>query len=310
VATVLVIDDSPVHRAQIVRAVEPAGVFDRVIEADDGLQGLKILLNDPVDVVLCDLEMPGLDGEKLLHVKEATPRSNNVPFVFLTASGNLDRRVRLLETGAADLIVKPFHLGELIARLRLHLRVKRLQDELRVKNETLARLSTTDVLTGLRTRRYSHEVLSIEFLRARRYHSALTVMMADLDHFKKVNDTYGHPTGDAVLRGVADLLLSMLRSSDVAGRYGGEEIIVVLAQSEIDGGRQLAERWRQAVESATFQSPDGHSVSVEISIGLAGYDPSMESAEDLVGRSDAALYRAKDAGRNCVAVWEPPSSGD
>jgi len=298
--TLLIIDDSEVHRAQILRAVEPSRVFDQVIEAADGVKGLKHLLNRPVDVVLCDLEMPGIDGEKLLRVKDATPMCRNVPFVFLTASQDLGRRIRLLEDGAADLVMKPFHPGELAARLRLHLKVKRLQDELRVKNETLERLSSTDALTGLRTRRYVKEVLSIEFLRARRYESPLAVMMADLDRFKQVNDTYGHPAGDAVLRGVSALLLSQLRATDVAGRYGGEELLVVLAQSELEGAALLAERWREAVESTPFDCGEGQRVATKISIGLAAYDPEMKSPDDLVAAADAALYRAKQNGRNRV----------
>ena len=298
--TLLIIDASAVHRAQITRAIEPSQVFDQVVEAEDGLKGLKFLLNHPIDVVLCDLEMPGIDGEKLLRVKDATPASRNVSFVFLTASQDLDRRIRLLEGGAADLIMKPFHPGELAARLRLHLKVKRLQDELRVKNESLARLSTTCPLTGLRTRRYAQEVLSIEFLRAHRYDSPLTVMMADLDHFKQVNDTYGHPAGDAVLRGVSSLLLSQLRATDIAGRYGGEEILVILTQTELEGAHLLAERWREAVESTGFESPAGETIQARISIGLAPYDASMKSPDDLVAAADAALYRAKDGGRNRV----------
>ncbi len=304
-ATLLVIDDSEVHRSQIREAVEPAAIFDRIVEAEDGLRGLKCLLSDQVDVVLCDLEMPGLDGEKLLRVKEAAPGSKNVPFIFLTGSQDMDRRVRLLEGGAADLVVKPFHPGELIARLRLHLKVARLQDELRLKNETLARLSTTDALTGLRTRRYSDDLLAIEFLRARRYHSPLSVMMADIDHFKKVNDKYGHPTGDAVLRGVGALLLAQLRATDNAGRYGGDEIVVLLAQNELEGGQRLAERWRREVEEATFETPDGGPVKVKISIGVACFHPDMKTPEDLIARADAALYRAKAAGRNRVIVDSP-----
>ncbi len=302
--TLLIIDDSAVHRAQIVRAIEPAQIFDQVVEAEDGLKGLKFLLNHPVDVVLCDLEMPGIDGEKLLRVKDSTPASRNVPFVFVTACQDLDRRIRLLEGGAADLVMKPFHPGELAARLRLHLKVKKLQDELRVKNESLARLSTTDALTGLRTRRYTQEVLSIEFLRARRYGSPLSVIMADLDHFKQVNDTYGHPAGDAVLRGVASLLLSQLRATDVAGRYGGEELIVIMAQSELEGAGLFAERWRKSVESASFDTPDAEALEAKISVGVAGYNPSMKSPDDVVAAADAALYRAKEKGRNRTEVAE------
>jgi diguanylate cyclase (GGDEF)-like protein len=306
--TLLIIDDSATHRAQIRRAVEPARIFDQVLEAEDGVKGLKVLLNHPVDVVLCDLEMPGIDGEKLLRVKDATPISVNVPFVFLTASQDLERRIRLLEDGAADLVMKPFHPGELAARLRLHLKVKRLQDELRVKNETLERLSSTDALTGLRTRRYVKEVLSIEFLRARRYDTPLTLMMADLDHFKKVNDSFGHPAGDAVLRGVAAVLLSQMRATDIAGRYGGDELIVILAQSEIQGAALLAQRWREAVESAPLDGGDGQSIEATISIGLASFDPKMKSPEELIAAADAALYRAKERGRNRVEWGASPDS--
>ena len=304
-ATLLIIDDSAVHRAQIARALEQSRVFDEVVVAEDGVRGLKHLFGRNVDVVLCDLEMPGIDGEKLLHFKEAAPGSRNVPFVFLTGSQDLERRVRLLDNGAADLILKPFHPGELIARLRLHLKVKKLQDELRVKNESLARLSTTDGLTALRTRRYANEVLAIEFLRARRYNVPLSVMLADLDHFKAVNDTFGHQAGDVVLRGVSKVLLDQLRATDVAGRWGGEEILVVLSQSPHDGALKLAEKWRRQVEEATFDVGLDDPISARISIGVSTYEPQMKTPEELVAEADAALYRAKGGGRNRIEGREP-----
>jgi len=300
VATILIIDDSDAHRAEIRHALEGVADFDKVLEASDGLQGLRLLLNENIDVVLCDLEMPGLDGDKLLRVKDASPGGSNVPFLFLTASQSLDRRARLLEAGASDAVTKPFHPPDLVARLRLHLKIKKLQDELRIKNETLARMSTTDAVTGLRTRRYVSEVLSIEFLRARRYKSPLSLLMADLDLFKQVNDRYGHPAGDSVLRGVSSILLGQLRATDVAGRYGGEEYIVILAGNECEGARIVAERWRQAVEEASFDAPDGRSMSVTLSIGVASFGQQMNAPDELVSAADIALYQAKDAGRNCV----------
>jgi two-component system cell cycle response regulator len=303
-ATILIIDDSAASRKAIIGAVEPAGIFDRIIEASDGYEGLKLLLNESVDVVLCDLEMPGFDGEKLLRVKESSNSGGNIPFLLITASSNADRKAQLLNDGACDAISKPFHPADLLARLRLHLKIKRLQDELRVKNETLARLSTTDGLTGLRTRRYVSEVLSIEFLRARRYLSPLSVIMADLDNFKRINDEYGHPTGDAVLRGVSSRLLAEVRVTDVAGRYGGEEIVVIVAQNEAAGVLTLAERWRADVEAARFEATDGRKVNVTISIGIANYCGNFESPEELVEAADAALYRAKTNGRNRVCTAE------
>jgi len=298
-ATVLLIDDSEAHRADIRRALEPSGLCERILEAADGIQGLRLLLEEAVDVVLCDLEMPGLDGEKLLRVRESR---GDVPFLFLTANDDAARRARLLEDGACDSLTKPFHAAELVARLRLHLKIKRLQDELREKNQALARESMTDAVTGLRSRRYVSEVLAIEVLRARRYHAPLTVLMADLDHFKRVNDRYGHPTGDAVLRFVCELLRSRLRATDVAGRFGGEEFLVILPQTDREGGAALAECWRQTLDEGALHLPGGKRVRATVSIGVARFAPPMERAEDLVRAADEALYAAKAAGRNRVEV--------
>jgi diguanylate cyclase (GGDEF)-like protein len=302
-ATILIIDDSDAARAEIRAAVDASDLFDRVLEATDGLRGLKLLLAESVDVVLCDLEMPGLDGEKLLRVKGSRPDGANVPFVFLTASTNVKRKARLLEGGACDAIAKPFHPADLVARLRLHLKVKRLQDELMVKNATLARLSTIDALTGLRTRRYVAEVLSIEFLRTRRYGTPLALFMADLDNFKAVNDEYGHPGGDAVLRGISEQLLSTLRATDVAGRFGGEELLAVLPQNTAEGASVVAERWRADIENTAFVAPDGRLISTTISIGIADYRDSFESPDDLIAAADKVLYVAKQKGRNRIEVY-------
>lgn len=303
-STLLIIEDSPTQRAAVRKALDAVRLFDRIIEAADGLEGLKLLLAESVDVVLCDIEMPGLDGEKLLRIKESRPDRTDVPLLFLTANANAERRVRLLEDGACDTITKPFLPAELIARLRLHLKLKRLQDELRDKNEMLSKLSTTDALTSLRNRRYVDEILSIEYLRAQRYQSPLAVLMADVDHFKQVNDHYGHPAGDAVLRGIAETLVANLRATDVAGRYGGEEFLVILPQNTMEGAAHLAERWRVTVENTLFSAPDGRVIEVSISLGLAGYRPAHQSASDIVAAADVALYRAKQAGRNRVVISE------
>ena len=302
-ATILLIDDSETHRAEIRATIEASGLFDRVLEAGDGLRGLKLLLGEAVDVVLCDLEMPGLDGDKLLLARGSQPGAANVPFVFLTASQDMGRRARLLEDGACDAIAKPFHPVDLIARLRLHLKVKRLQVELLVKNATLARLSTVDQLTGLRSRRYVSEVLSIEFQRSRRYGTPLSILMADLDRFKEVNDRFGHPGGDAVLQGVAELLLSSLRATDVAGRFGGEELLVVMPQIPASGATVMAERWRASVERTAFRAPDGRAIRAALSIGVAEYSKRLSHPDELVAAADKALYTAKQNGRNRVEIF-------
>ncbi|HVN39353.1 MAG TPA: diguanylate cyclase [Myxococcota bacterium] len=300
-ATLLLIDDSDSQRESILAALEGVTAFTRVLEARDGLEGLSLLVREPVDVVLCDLAMPKLDGDKLLRMKDANPGGSNIPFVFLTGSADPERRARLISSGAADAIAKPFHPGELLARLQLHLKVKRLQDELMLKNAALAQLSSVDALTGLRARRFLDEILNVEFLRARRYRTPLAVVMADLDHFKRINDGSGHPTGDRVLRELGALFLSMVRRTDVAGRYGGEEFLVIHPQSTATGAATLAERLRHAVETARFDA-EGAPLRVTLSLGVAEYDRQMSSPRDLIASADRALYAAKRGGRNRVMV--------
>jgi diguanylate cyclase (GGDEF)-like protein len=299
-ATLLLIEDSAGQRAEIRAALESSAAFDRILEAQDGIHGLRLLLSEPVDVVLCDLELPGLDGEKLLRMRTAARGECEVPFLFLSAVTDYERRARLLRGGASDSISKPFHAADLVARLELHLKLVRLQRELIQKNRLLEQLSTTDPLTGLRNRRYLTEMLAVEFLRAQRHRTPLAVVMADIDHFKRVNDRHGHAAGDAVLEGVADVLRRRMRGSDHGGRYGGEEFLLVLANAEIEGARTFAERLRQEVEETEFRS-DAGPIRVTLSLGVAALRACHETPGDLVGEADEALYRAKQAGRNRVA---------
>jgi len=299
-ATLLLIEDSAGQRAEIRAALESSAAFDRILEAVDGLHGLRLLLSEAVDVVLCDLELPGLDGEKLLRMRTAARGECEVPFIFLSSVTDHERRARLLRGGASDSITKPFHAADLVARVELHLKLVRLQRELIQKNRLLEQLSTTDPLTGLRNRRYLTEMLAMEFLRAQRHRTPLSVVMADIDHFKAVNDRHGHAAGDAVLEGVAGVLKRSMRGSDHGGRYGGEEFLLVLANAEVDGARIFAERLRQEVEETAFAN-DAGAIHVTLSLGIASLRAAHETPGDLVAEADEALYRAKQAGRNRVA---------
>ena len=304
----LIIDDSDSARREIRAALESSRHFARILEASDGLAGLRMLLAESVDAVICDLEMPGLDGEKLLRAQRSRPDGRDVPFLFLTAQRDPDRMARLLRAGASDTILKPFHPAELLARLETHLRLRRLQAELRDKNAMLERVSTTDAVTGMRTRRYVGEVLSIEVLRATRYRTQLSVAMCDLDHFKRVNDAFGHPAGDAVLAGAGDLIRRTLRATDVAGRYGGEEFLLVLPGTDLEGASLLGERVRAAIEAAEFDVGAAAPHSVTVSIGVATL-ASGQSPDALLAAADEALYRAKGDGRNRVVRHGDASRG-
>jgi diguanylate cyclase (GGDEF)-like protein len=304
-ATVLVIEDSAPQRAEICRALEGSVCFDRILEAEDGFQGLKRLVSEHIDIVLCDLELPGLDGEKLLRMRSSARSGSDTPFVFLTAVTDAERRVNLLRAGASDSICKPFHSSDLVARLELHLKMVRLQRELTQKNKLLEEMSTTDPLTGLRNRRYLTDVLSVEFMRAKRYGSMLAVALLDVDHFKGVNDAHGHEAGDRVLKGIAEVLGRHLRRSDHGGRYGGEEFLVVLANVTPAGAELFAERLRGDIEAAVFTTDEG-TLELTASIGVASFSPSLTTPSELVARADAALYEAKQAGRNRVVIADPP----
>ncbi len=171
------------------------------------------------------------------------------------------------------------------------------------KNDELQRLSRTDGLTGLANRRHLDEMLATEFRRSCRYKVPFTIALADIDFFKSVNDEHGHPAGDAVLVGVAETMRRTLRESDGGGRFGGEEFLAVLSNSDCAGARIFAERWRQGVEGTKVELESGETVSVTISIGIACWVPELDSPLAMIGWADEALYRAKASGRNRICVY-------
>jgi diguanylate cyclase (GGDEF)-like protein len=306
--TIIIIDDSKSHRAALRSALEEAGEFDSILEAEDGVKGLMLLLTTDADAVVCDLEMPGFDGEKLLLAIRTKASSRDIPFIFATGSTDIERRVRLLEGGAQDVILKPFHPRELIARLRAHLLFRELQRDLSERNTALQEISTTDPLTKLKNRRYADEALELEFVRANRHKASFSILMIDLDFFKRINDEYGHPAGDAVLVEAAARILRVLRSSDVAARIGGEEFLIILANVGAEGAAIAAERWRSAISNNPFTLPNGDQIEITASLGAATFSPEYSSVAEFVESVDAALYRAKENGRNRVET--SPGPGD
>ena len=304
VSTILVIEDSEGQRAEVCAALESSGLFDRVIEADDGIEGLKLFLSASPDLVLCNLEMPGLDGEKLLRMKRGLGGAKSAtPFLVLTAVTDPERRARLLQMGASDAITKPFHTADLIARVALHLELRRAQQNLIEKNRELERLSRADGLTSLANRRHLNETLVAEIKRSRRYKLPFSIAIADIDLFKSVNDEHGHLAGDAVLIAVADTMREIIRETDCAGRFGGEEFLAILRNNDCAGAQIFAERWRRVVEGTKVELERGGTVSVTISVGVACWNPEIESPEAMIHWADKALYRAKESGRNRVCVY-------
>lgn len=298
--SVLIIDDSDTVRERIIHTLESHELFARYHEADDGLEGFKKLLSSPVDVILCDLEMPRIDGFKFLNMIKARPDLQDVPVIILTGMNDRDLKIKGLEQGASDYITKPFDPEELVARVKIHLKIKHLQDDLKRTNELLLELSNTDHLTGLFNRRYLMEALEKEFQRSLRKGGNLSLILLDIDHFKQVNDTYGHLQGDVVLNKVALQLQKELRSYDIAARYGGEEFIALLPDAMLKEALFVAERVRQAVQGTKFNGALA-SLAITVSMGIATLPtPDGTTVDNFIKMADDALYRAKANGRNRV----------
>ena len=294
-------DDSLVVRAVVRAHLESNGYS--VMEAEDGIAAVERCTLSPPDVVLLDIEMPGLDGYEVLARLKAAPDLRDIPVVFLTSRSGMADVVAGLHAGAHDYLRKPFDPPELVARVAAAAQVKKLQDQLRERNADLDRMSRTDALTGLFNRRHLEEELDRRYSAARRHGTPLAVLLLDIDHFKKVNDTYGHPAGDLVLQEIGRRLLAQVRVEDVAGRWGGEEFLVVLPDADLPGAVIVGERVRLAT-STTPVLAGGTPILVTVSGGCA-LGP-FGTPEELVSRADTALYEAKVAGRNRIVTASAP----
>ena len=302
--TLLIIDDSKAIRTQVTQIFADGKLFTKTLQAADGIEGFKILVNNDVDIVLCDIEMPGIDGLKFLAMLQSREDLRDKPVIMLTSHGDLNTKVRGLESGASDYITKPFEPEEMVARIRVHMQIKTLQDELRRSNQLLLELAQTDPLTRLCNRRHLYEKLEIELNRCFRGTNPIALIMADIDHFKRVNDQFGHQVGDEVLTMVADLLQEELRTYDLAARYGGEEFCLVLPETDLEAASEVAELIRQRTEELVFNAPM-ENYKLTISFGVAAYDGTVEgSIDEIVRVADDALYEAKKLGRNQVVERE------
>lgn len=298
--TVMVIDDSPNLREQITGILKEAKLFKRFLEAGDGLEGFKSMLNDPADIVLCDVEMPRMDGLRFLTMMQSRDELKNIPVILLTGRGDRDMKIRGLEQGAVDYVTKPFDEGELLARVKVQMKIKALQDELKRSNEMLKELSNTDYLTKLYNRRFLREVLEREFQRAKRKKEPLSLIIADIDHFKRINDTFGHHEGDQVIAQVGRYIGAMVRRYDTAVRYGGEEFVTVLPDTTQPQAMQFAERLRLGVQHLAFAGSI-KDLTVTLSFGVATFPlGAIDCVDSLFRQADEALYRAKEKGRNRV----------
>jgi len=262
-------------------------------------EAFKFLEHNEIDLILMDYVLT--DGNALQFIKTMNDKGMEIPVVVTTGSGDEMTATRVIQAGAADYLPKEFITKEFVSRsVSNALEKGRLNKELKKVREKLTEMATIDDLTGLYNRRYAMEALETEIERAKRYHTPLTLCMIDLDRFKNVNDRYGHPAGDAVLTDVGKLLNDSARQTDIACRYGGEEFVLILPNTDEKGAMVFCERLREDVAQHEVEW-NGTFLGVTISIGVAQYDNRKDpSPTDLVERADKALYRAKEEGRNRV----------
>ena len=314
---VLVVDAEPMVQELVRRRLGEAGFG--TVAAASGQEALAAAEGGGVDVILLSAALPDGDGLDVLARLRAMPSVEGVSIALMATQRDAESLRRGLAQGADDYLRKPIDRVELTARVQALLRLRRHLAELRRKSErleelnaALERLATRDALTGVANRGSLEARLAEEGDRWWRYRQPLSVVLLDVDHFKRVNDTHGHGAGDAVLRGVAETLMGAVRKVDFVARYGGEEFVVVAPSTDAAGARILAERVRAAVAASPVEAAglDGApvTVAVTVSLGVVTLPGAPEAAAlrpaDLLAHADKALYRAKQGGRNRAEVAE------
>jgi diguanylate cyclase (GGDEF)-like protein len=296
----LVVDDQPIN-IQVMHQIFSADF--QVFMATSGAQALALCKDNPPDLVLLDIVMPGMDGFEVCAILRADAATRNIPVIFVTAHTDAAQETRGLEVGAVDFISKPVNPAVVRARVKTHLTLK-------LQSDVMRKLVFLDGLTGVYNRRYFDQQLVMEMARAVRGQSALSLIMLDVDFFKRFNDYYGHQAGDDCLRQIASTLKSGLRRpADLVARYGGEEFACILPETEFSDAMAIAHDLEHQIRRQAIPHVDSETASVvTISLGVAGRNAGTPGdADALLAAADAQLYKAKNAGRGraCGDVLKP-----
>jgi two-component system chemotaxis response regulator CheY len=303
---VLIVDDDSNLRRILSLYLGHAGY--EVMEAANGQAAWELWQNDPIRLIVTDWMMPVMDGQELVRrLRAASTAAGYCYIIMLTARTSKGDVVLGLESGADDYLTKPFDSREFRARVGIGQRILDLEGKLKDARHQLEILAMHDGLTNLLNRRAIHAHAESELSLANRQGAPVSLLLLDIDHFKLVNDHYGHAVGDQALRYVADLLLQKKRPYDWAGRWGGEEFLLVLPKANLEEAARVAERLRVSVETTPLTLADGREVSLRLSLGVSSTEGRAEgglSVNQLLQQADEALYAAKAAGRNLVKVYQ------
>lgn len=292
--TLLLVDDSPaIHRLMAVKLKNEGIDF---LAAYSGSEALEMAAEFNPALVILDVNMPEMDGFEVLRAMKENPQTHDIPVIMLSGSDDSKDKVRCFELGAMDYVTKPFQVAELRARIAAAIRISKLV-------EMLEKQASIDALTGLGNRAYFDRRLDEEVAKVARKEHELALIMCDLDHFKKLNDTYGHPAGDAVLETFAQVLKDHTRVYDVPCRYGGEEFTILLPGTSLTDAVAIANRFRAAIEAEAWPQYPGMRATGSFGVSVGAIDNSHSPAAWLEA-ADKALYSAKTSGRNRVHYFE------
>lgn len=298
--TVLVIEDHVDQRELLAVVLQREGY--RVFTAENGVDALEKLAHADAQIVLSDIMMPRLDGFELIRRIRSDSALKSIYLILITARIQEGDRVRGLDLGADDYITKPFSFSELLARVRVGSRVVQYQQHLEHQSQV-------DSLTGLFNRRAFEKKICEEFERAQRYRHPISVLILDIDNFKTINDTYGHHGGDAALVKIAETLRERTRRSDFPARFGGEEFVLVLPETDHENALQAATKIHGEIRSCTFGTP-AKPFTLTVSIGLSSTSLKPYSDwQQMLDDADRALYSAKHNGKNRVETYGPEHAG-
>jgi diguanylate cyclase (GGDEF)-like protein len=316
---ILIVDDVPAN-IKILRELL-IGDFELFL-ATNGEMAVEVAESKVPDLILMDVMMPVMDGIMACEILHAKPSTAAIPVIFITAKNEVEDMVKGFEVGGVDYVTKPFNPAELNARVKTHLELKasreqllksrrqledankQLEDRNDQLNRAIEQLNVavmTDPLTGLHNRRYMTQAIEQEKLRFKRTQRPFTLVISDIDHFKGVNDTYGHECGDEVLKQVSRTIRGLLRDQDHVARWGGEEFLMMLPETNLNGATLVADRIRLAV-AETDTSCANHEVKVTMTFGVAEF-ANIVSVDEIIRNADSALYDGKEAGRNRVVAY-------
>lgn len=290
---ILVVDDT-IKNLQLLGTVLKEENY-RIAIANNGNQAVLIASKALPDLILLDVMMPGLNGYETCKKLKEIESTKNIPIIFLTAKSEIEDIIVGFKAGAVDYITKPFNVYELKARVKTHIELKISKDLLEESNRKLEKLSITDGLTGLYNHRYIVDLTARFIEEAKRYDHTLSIAMIDIDNFKRINDSYGHPFGDEVLIKLANTFEENIRKTDAAGRYGGEEFLIVLKHTDISGAVEVIERIRYSIENLNWTYKD-----LKITVSAGVYQKNDEDASSLILKADHLLLKAKKNGKNRI----------